>query len=299
MKLLDLCAGIGGFSLAAHWMGWQTAAFCEIDKFCQKVLAKNFPGVPIYDDVYTFPAESFRGQVGILSSGFPCQPFSQAGKRKGTDDARHLFPQILKIVATVRPTFCVFENVRGLLSIESGQVFADVISSLESEGYEVITFCIPASAVGAPHRRDRLWIIANLADAKIGGLERGGILHRNYNSENGNGRSEFTRSVSDITGDTYSEHGKEYFGRNQLQETGGKIPSRWNFSSAGHFGNWLEAATALCRVDDGIPGQLDESGRVPAKSKTAAGRAHRLKALGNSIVPQIAYEIFKAIEATG
>lgn len=159
-RLLDLCAGIGGFSLAAHWLGWQTEAFCERDKFCQKVLTKNFPGVSIYDDVFTFPSESFRGRIDVLTAGFPCQPFSAAGKRKGRDDERHIFPAILDIVGKVQPTWCVFENVRGLLSIESGQVYAEIITSLESEGFEVITHCVPASALNAPHRRDRLWIVA-------------------------------------------------------------------------------------------------------------------------------------------
>jgi len=173
MKLIDLCSGIGGFSLAAKWMGWDTVAFCERDLFCQKVLEKNFPGVPIYDDVFTFPSESFRGgRDTILSAGFPCQPFSQAGKQLGRDDERHIFPQILRIVETIRPSICVFENVRGLLSIESGRIFAEVITSLEGQGYEVITFCIPASALNAPHRRDRLWIVAHANSDRTMGERR-------------------------------------------------------------------------------------------------------------------------------
>lgn len=162
MKLLDLFAGLGGFSLAAHWMGWETAAFVEKEPFCQKVLRKNFgQDIEIHDDIFNFSGTPFRGRIDIITGGFPCQPFSAAGKRKGRADERHLFPQMLRVISEVRPRWVVAENVRGLLSIESGSVFSEVITSLESEGYEVITFCIPASAVEAPHRRDRLWIVAH------------------------------------------------------------------------------------------------------------------------------------------
>jgi DNA-cytosine methyltransferase len=142
-------------------MGWETVAFVEKDKFCQKVLRKNFGrDIEIHDDITTFSGKPFCGRVDIITGGFPCQPFSAAGKRKGRDDERHLFPAMLDVIRDVRPTWCVLENVRGLLNIESGKVFSEVISSLEGEGYEVVTFCIPASAVEAPHRRDRLWFIA-------------------------------------------------------------------------------------------------------------------------------------------
>lgn len=220
-QLLDLCSGIGGFSLAAHWVGWQTVAFCEIDKFCQKVLAKNFPGVPIYDDLFTFPSESFRGRIDVLTAGFPCQPFSAAGKRKGRDDERHIFPKIAEIVGIVQPNICVFENVRGLLSIESGSVFAEVVASLEGEGYEVITFCVPASAVEAPHRRDRLWIVAH----SNGKRERAG--HREVQGSNG--------EIPE------RDHDAE-FGYADLCIT----PDAW-----------IEAAARLCRVDDVVPNRVD------------------------------------------
>jgi DNA (cytosine-5)-methyltransferase 1 len=169
MKLLDLFAGIGGFSLAAHWMGWETVAFVEKEDFCQKVLAKNFgaanartsgKGIPILDDIFTTNYGTIKSVLGrrgirdrrvdIVTGGFPCQPFSAAGKRKGRADERHLFPEMLRVIREVKPRWVVAENVRGLLSVESGSVFAEVVSSLESEGYEVITFCVPASAVEAP-----------------------------------------------------------------------------------------------------------------------------------------------------
>jgi DNA (cytosine-5)-methyltransferase 1 len=161
MRLLDLFAGIGGFSLAAHWMGWETVAFVEKEPFCQKVLNKNFPGVPVHGDIFEFDGKPLRGTVDIISGGFPCQPFSTAGKRKGRGDERAIFPQMLRVVDEVRPRWVVAENVRGLLSIESGQAFEEVAASLERIGYELQTFCIPACALDAPHRRERLWIVAH------------------------------------------------------------------------------------------------------------------------------------------
>lgn len=374
--LIDLFAGIGGFSYAAHQLGWETLLFCEKDKFCQKVLKKNFGDVSLIEDVFDVSAKSIR-QLGIterpfaVSLGFPCQPFSHAGKREGTKDERHLFPQGLRIISELKPRWVVAENVRGLLSIESGQVFADVISSLEGEGYEVVTFCIPASAVGAPHRRDRLWIVARRLGV-IGNADSGWVFNNTIS-----GISERSESVAERCDSTverftsnafstqndrigrYSQRGRFGMGREtetalendgqadsngivgcggfasdtaeqglqiggyegfgQFQkETGEKIHDRFELNDSESFTDhwkrveeigrgdttrrriggeeeisgdvgqlswrtsWLEAATALCRVDDGVSRQLD--------------RTNRLKALGNSIVPQIAFEIFKAIE---
>lgn len=164
MRLLDLFSGIGGFSLAARWVGWQTVAFVEKEPFCQDVLRKNFGDIPIYNDITTFSGKPFRGHVDIISGGFPCQPFSVAGSRKGDEDERHLFPEMLRVISKVKPRWVVAENVRGLLSISNGRVYSEVIASLERIGYEVVTFCIPASAVESPHRRDRLWIVAHAKD---------------------------------------------------------------------------------------------------------------------------------------
>jgi len=161
MNHLDCFSGIGSWALAAKWMGWNTLAFVEKEPFCQQVLKKNFNGVPIHDDIFTFSALPFRGRVDILTGSTPCQPFSQAGKREGSNDARHLFPEFLRVVAECQPEWVIIENVYGLLNIEGGQVFEAYNTSLESEGYSVQTLCIPASALNAPHRRDRLWIVAH------------------------------------------------------------------------------------------------------------------------------------------
>ena len=358
MKHIDLFAGIGGFSLAARWLGWETIAFCEQDKFCQKVLRKNFgQDIEIYDDIRTFSAESFRGRCGIITGGFPCQPFSQAGAQKGRSDERHLFPQMLRVISEVRPKFVVAENVRGLLSIENGEVFAEVCSSLESEGYEVITFCVPASAVDAPHRRDRLWIVAHANGGRLPrrSAERSSAMAHcfgngqssgDYGSaatgadsvSNGNGLTSdtnaerqsqqkrfvenFGRRVGNgdcFTSDTESERCREarrfrcdestqrIAGGSQKfdSDTNGEgfqrrdeKPGRRRESEKG-FGlrnsnawneRWLDVALRTCvrGVSDGLSAELDFVG-------SRDNRTSRLKALGNAIVPQIAFEIFQAI----
>lgn len=162
MNHLDLCSGIGGFALAARWMGWQTVQFVEIDKYCQKVLAKNFQGVPIHDDLRTFNASEFMGSIGILTAGYPCQPFSQAGKRHGNADPRHLWPEVRRVIAEARPAWIVCENVAGHITMG----LDDVLSDLEAEGYAAQAVVIPACATGAPHRRDRVWIIAHAASVR-------------------------------------------------------------------------------------------------------------------------------------
>lgn len=192
VKILDVFAGIGGFSLAAHWLGWQTVAFVEKDEFCQKVLRKNFGDIPIYDDIRTFSGKPFRGRVDIITGGFPCQPFSVAGNQKGSSDERHLFPEMLRVIGEVEPSWVVAENVRGLLGIESGETFDEICSSLENLGYAVQTFCIPACAVNAPHRRDRLWIVAHADSARThsgcGEVQgaNGKVSERNDDAESSN-----------------------------------------------------------------------------------------------------------------
>jgi DNA (cytosine-5)-methyltransferase 1 len=157
MKMLDLFSGIGGFSLAASWTGGiETVAFCEIEPFCQKVLKKHWPDVPIHDDIRTLRGREDVGTVDIVCGGFPCQPFSYAGKRRGAEDDRYLWPEMFRIIQECKPSWVVGENVVGLIDLALEQCFID----LETEGYEVQPLIIPACGVGAPHRRDRVWIIA-------------------------------------------------------------------------------------------------------------------------------------------
>ena len=189
---LDLCSGIGGFSLAAAWCSYDTIGFCEIDGFCQRVLAKHWPGVPIHDDVRTLTGDVVRGwlrttervaldangqaepgvpeyggarprqlvQLDLLTAGYPCQPFSHAGKRLGQADDRHLWPEVARLVADLRPRWCLLENVAGHVSMGLDDVLAD----LEAFGYAWGAAVIPAAAVNAPHRRDRIWVVAHAAE---------------------------------------------------------------------------------------------------------------------------------------
>ena len=174
LRHVDLCSGIGGFSLGFEWAELSTPIlFCDTEEWCRKILAKNFPNVPIATDVKELAHDPERNvpDCDILTAGYPCQPFSVAGRQKGTEDDRHIWPYILRIVAHKRPTWCVFENVHGHIALGLDQVLAD----LEAEGYSTRTFIVPACGVNAPHRRDRLWIVGNAqhdgsSTAKVGGV---------------------------------------------------------------------------------------------------------------------------------
>ena len=157
MRHLDLFSGIGGFALAASWV-WpehEVVAFCEQDQFCQKVLSKHWPDVPVNTDIHTLRGDEF-GSIDLVSGGFPCQPYSVAGKRRGAEDDRALWPEMLRIIKEAKPTWVLGENVAGIIKMELDKVLSD----LESIGYETRAFVIPACAVNAPHRRDRVWVVA-------------------------------------------------------------------------------------------------------------------------------------------
>ena len=158
MRVLDLFSGIGGFSLGLERAGpFRTVAFCERDKFCQAVLRKHWPGTPIYDDVRTIPTDEL-GTIDVICGGFPCQPWSVAGQQRGAEDDRDLWPVMASLIEKLRPRWVVGENVRGFVKEPLG--LQRSLSDLESIGYEVAPFVIPACAVDAPHRRDRVWIVA-------------------------------------------------------------------------------------------------------------------------------------------
>ena len=170
MTHASLFSGVGGFDLAAEWAGWTNMFNCEIDPFCRRVLAYHFPNAVQYEDIRTTDFTVWRGRIDVLTGGFPCQPFSVAGKRKGTDDDRYLWPEMLRAIREIRPRWVVGENVRGFVNWSEGMVLDTVFADLEAIGYEVQPFILPACAVGAPHRRDRVWIVAHRADAGAEGL---------------------------------------------------------------------------------------------------------------------------------
>ena len=185
LRHVDLCSGIGGFALGFQWAGLsKPVMFCDIEPWSRKILAKHWPDVPIEEDVKVLANEPERiPECSILTAGYPCQPFSQAGKRRGEEDDRHIWPYIREIVAQKRPTWCVFENVYGHLSMG----LDTVLSNLEADGYSTRPFIVPACGVDAAHRRDRIWIIArNISDTKSIGLQ--GVKQARCNGESGDER---------------------------------------------------------------------------------------------------------------
>ncbi len=161
MKHGSLFSGIGGFDLAADWMGWENIFHCEIAEFPRKILNHYWPNAECHEDIKKTDFTKYRGTVDIISGGFPCQPYSAAGKRLGKEDDRHLWPEMLRVIREVKPQWVVGENVRGLLNWNGGMVFHEVCADLENIGYEVQAFIIPSSGINAPHQRERLWIVAN------------------------------------------------------------------------------------------------------------------------------------------
>ena len=306
MKVLDLFSGIGGFSHGLDRVGFKTVAFCEMDKYCKLVLQKHWKGVKIYNDVKELKGEEIikeHGTIDIVVGGFPCQPFSIAGARKGTDDNRHLWPEMFRIIKELKPRWVIGENVRNIISIQNGMVFENVCTDLEGEGYEVRAFNIPAAGVGAPHKRERVWIVANSRctlrqgselereNANEGGQENANQHQRSsgtpeHNVANTNTRlseqsnqevqargNTLNSSCEDVA-NTNGERQQEQCGTESVQKEGNE-PQR-SSSQARHTG-W-ESEPDVGRVAHGL-----------------SGRVHRLKALGNSIVPKIAEEIGRAI----
>jgi DNA (cytosine-5)-methyltransferase 1 len=224
MNHLSLFSGIGGIDLAAEWAGFQTVAFCEQNEFCQQVLAKHWPGVPIYDDVKTLTAKSLgTGPITLLSGGFPCQPFSEAGEQRGQEDDRYLWPEMLRVIKEVRPTWILAENVTGIIAME----LDNVLSDLEKAAYETETYVLPACAIGALHIRKRVFIVAH--SEGIRGQQRGRLQQQEYSP------------------------------------------------APGYLHKWRDQPMPA-RVAYGLPSRLE-----------------RVKALGNAVMPQVAYPFLKAI----
>jgi len=293
MKHIDLFSGIGGFALAVDtvWPGSEHI-FCDNDPFCQQILKKHWPNSKIYGDIRTLTnteSEQNRGLQQsrfqshtrtILTGGFPCQPFSQAGRRQGTADDRYLWPEMFRVIREFKPTWVIAENVRGLVTWNEGMVLEQVCADLESEGYEVQPLIIPAVAVNAPHRRDRVWFIAY----------RTGRGQRSSESERDRQRKPEAQTGNDNSDATNTESQGEW-AESELSRSREKLGSSdraysWNK-------NWIEVATELCGVDDGLPAELDGF-----KLTKSAHRRERLKSLGNAIVPQVAIEIMRAIKSS-
>lgn len=226
MKLLDLFSGIGGFSLAGRWAGFETIQFVEIDPFCQKILQKNWPHVPIHDDIKTF---TYKGDkpITLLTSGFPCQPFSIAGKKKGKNDERYLWPEIFRLIKECRANWIILENVPNIIKFS----LDDILMDLESEKYSTETYIIPACAARTPHKRERLWIVANFDS------ERCDI--RKYHRKIRYLKDNFNRYFETIY--------KEW---SQL------IPEPWKTYTVD---DWMLYNTRISRENDGISNRMDKN----------------------------------------
>ena len=323
LSLLDLFSGIGGFSLGMEaTKRINTVAFCEKDEYCRKVLKKHWSNTQQYIDIRDI--DGTKISADIISGGFPCQPFSVAGKRKGTTDDRYLWDEMLRVITEVKPIWIVGENVQGIINIDNGLVLRQVQTDLEAQGFQVQCFLIPASGIGAWHKRNRVWIIANSKIVRSG-------KSRNINQEKRleeSNPTQFDGSSSDVSNSdsrlrrgrgTIKESGaNEIWGfyPTQEEQTGQHIRSKAigcdalpgeeeNVTNANsqrqqeqcrskpisesrnkfECSSWWKVESSVCGVPDGISYGLDK------------GRVNRIKSLGNAIVPQIAFEIGKAILA--
>jgi DNA (cytosine-5)-methyltransferase 1 len=364
MKHGSLFSGIGGFDLAAEWMGWENVFHCEWNEFGKKVLHHYWPQSISYHDITKTDFTIHRGRIDILTGGFPCQPYSSAGKRKGKEDERHLWPEMLRAIKEIQPRWVVGENVLGLVNWSGGLVFHEVQTDLEAAGYEVWPYVLPAASVGAPHRRDRVWFVAyvtgNGYDAEsdqannpigqnnkqsrsqrkrtIEGLSnerstshpnRNGFNQRNGNDEINTSEGRFNALGNADKGNEYgdvadtegksSERMRPQFGEfskseqgefggthskmdnwdvadtdSQLCERGSnedksKTPKR-HVGTSFQYNTWQNFPTQspICTGNDGISSRLD--GITFSK-----WRNESIKASGNAVVPQVVYQIFKAI----
>ena len=199
MRHLDLFSGIGGFALAASrvWDDHEVVSFCDIEPFARKVLKKHWPDVPCHDDIKTMKGYDYAN-IDLLTGGFPCQPYSTAGQRRGSEDDRHLWPEMLRIIRECKPNWIVGENVRGLTNWNEGVVFDEVLSDLEAEGYTVQSFLLPACAVDAPHRRDRIWIVAHSRHSESQGRNESQTDHQGCSRERLSEGSESAPSCDDV-----------------------------------------------------------------------------------------------------
>ena len=284
----SLFSGIGGFDLAAEWMNWINAFHCEWNEFGQKVLKYYWPNAISYGDITKTDFTIWRGQIDILTGGFPCQPYSLAGQRKGKDDERHLWPEMLRAIREIAPRYIVGENVYGLTNWNGGLVFNEVQTDLESEGYEVQPVILPACAVGASHRRERVWFVA-YSDKCTTGPSRTSTRITGQGSNNNDEQKERGEQTeqhigcSDVLRNATNTNSAGLEKERAEQQT-----TRVKQHGKLQFGDW-PTKSPVCSGNDGIPERLD--GITFSKWRTES-----IKAYGNAIVPQVAYEIFKAIQ---
>ena len=347
MTHASVFSGIGGPEVAATMLGWENLFHCEINEFGRRVLDYWFPNSKSYEDITKSDFSEWRGKVDVLTGGFPCQPFSYAGKRRGADDDRYLWPFMFKAIDQIRPTWVVAENVAGITTmVEQGEVsemggqaslFEEVdglhryrlaetftlqriCDDLEGHGYSVQPVLIPACAVGAPHRRDRVFIVARRKDRVEGETqykersETGRLIADTESDGNSRKPRQIYREdrrppklnakpciYGEVQSSTYAESeqsGRCEYGQTQCRQPkqgelggrSGKDVTRRNIAGLGRWDSF-PTVSPIHRGNDGIPFDVD-SLSIPFSK----WRNESLKAYGNAIVPQVMYEIFRAIE---
>ena len=284
LKLLDLFSGIGGFSLGLESTGYfETIGFVEKDKFCQQVLKKNFKDIPIESEVRNVKGERYAAD--IITGGFPCQPFSVAGKRRGTDDDRYLWDETIRIIRECKPRWFIGENVEGIINIQDGLVLRQVQDDLEKEGFQVQCLVIPASGIGAWHQRKRVWIIAN-SNSRLSIRENEEVQARGNTINNGS--KDVSNTQCNQHKHTTTRQGRTNklwgFYTTKKKQTTHDLWSKTSGCNAPLRQNtWWQIESDLCGVPNGLSYKLDKD------------RTNRIKSLGNSIVPLIARELGLAI----
>jgi DNA (cytosine-5)-methyltransferase 1 len=297
MKLISLFSGIGGFELAAEWMGWTPIVSCEINPFGRQVLEHYWPNAYHHDDIHTLTNETITAKLGygwndgntILTGGFPCQPYSLAGKRLGKEDDRHLWPEMLRVIREVQPRWVVGENVFGIVNWDGGLVFDEVQADLEAEGYEVQAYVLPAAAVNAPHRRDRVWFVAFNSNNTRGSAGLGQVSEADGEIPK---RNESAESCDASSGHAANTNNKRLERRKNIRDVTSSGQRRNEQSSRLFRTAWAEFPTQSPIRDrnDGLSDRL-------AGITVPKWRQESIKAMGNAIVPQVALQIFKTIEA--
>ena len=277
LTILDLFSGIGGFSYAAERLigGFRTIALCETDRACQRVLAKHWPDTPIFSDVRTLTATDIQplcpDGLSLITAGFPCQDLSVAGKQAGYDGERSvLFYEIIRLAWELRPDFLLLENVRNLLSHQNGETFQETLFQIAKAGYDAEWAVIPASDVGACHRRERIWIIAH---AKGSGTSSDQSWLRGFTKGSSVQKHWYSNSQVSTTSHANNTGLQGQRPERELPESSGQGTPPWRSGSpmlSPEWGGYI-SKPVLCRGDDGLSGRVD-----------------RLKQLGNSIVPQVA-----------
>ena len=318
MRHGSLFNGIGGFQLAAHWMGWENIFHCEIDPFCNRVVKKHFPESICYEDIKKTDFSQWHGAIDILTGGFPWQPYSTAGKRLGKDDERHLWPEMLRAIREIQPRWVVGENVRGLTNWNGGMVFDEVQADLEAEGYKVLPFLLPAAGIQAPHERQRIWFIAHSERLSWDGRlshQTGRSVDNRENIEWKEAANKFERfcaekpvanatskrsgeTGNDITGsqERSAGHGSE---RIVTYSSGQRLPIRL----CGELGSVPEAVESSARGEFTRVHPKTSWDQFPTQSPICGGDdefpdwVDQLKSLGNAVVPALVLQIFKAIES--